>query len=180
MFLALDVGISSKHLSFVETGRSQPSRELVLKLAHALDLPYRHRNAFLNAAGYAPAFDEVPFDGQKMEIVRSALQRMLEKHEPYPALVMTAGYQILMANSGFERVIRFYLGEDALDRYDNIYWLTFSPDGLRQHIIGWPMIEQFMLDRLWEEAASTQSRDLLDLHGKMSGMASGRLAHRTA
>ena len=79
MDLALNINISSKHLSFVETGKSKPSRNLVLKIAHSLKLPLRHRNAFLMAAGYAPEFEEVPFDGQKMEIVREALRRMLKK-----------------------------------------------------------------------------------------------------
>jgi len=79
MDLALNIDISSKHLSFVETGKSTPSRNLVLKIAHSLKLPLRHRNAFLLAAGYAPEFEEKPFDGQKMQIVREALHHMLER-----------------------------------------------------------------------------------------------------
>jgi DNA-binding XRE family transcriptional regulator len=82
MDLALEVGISTKHLSFVETGRSKPSRSLILKMAHTLKLPLRHRNSFLKAAGYASEIGEEPFNGDKMVIVRQALQRMLEKHDP--------------------------------------------------------------------------------------------------
>lgn len=166
--LALDVGISSKHLSFVETGRSQPSRNLMLKLAHSLNLPLRHRNAFLKAAGYASEFGEQPFNGEKMEIVRQALRRMLEKHEPYPAFVINTGYRILMTNSGFEQVIKFFVGEKALEKYDNTYRLTFAKDGLRRYIRDWPVIEHFMLARLWEEVLSTQSDELYALYEEIS------------
>ncbi len=109
--LALEVGVSTKHLSFVETGRSQPSRNLILKMAHSLKLPLRHRNGILKAAGYASEFGEEPFNGEKMEIIRQALQRMLEKHEPYPAFVVNAAYDILMTNSGYEQMIKFLVGE---------------------------------------------------------------------
>ena len=157
MDLALEIGISTKHLSFVETGRSNPSRNLVLKMAHSLKLPLRHRNAFLKTAGYASEFGEEPFNGEKMEIVRQALQRMLEKHEPYPAFVVNAAYKILMTNSGYEQMIKFLVGEHALKKYDNVYHLTFAEDGLRPYIKDWPGIEPFMLNRLWDEAATTQN-----------------------
>jgi len=164
MDLALDTGISPRHLSFVETGRSQPSRALVVKLAQALKLPLRHQNALLKAAGYAAEFSREPFDGQKMEIVRQALTHILNNHEPYPALVINAAYQILMANSGFKRIINFFIGDTALRKYDNVYRLTFAADGLRQYIQDWPVIEQFMLARLWDEMISTQNEDLSELY----------------
>lgn len=164
MDLALDIGISSKHLSFVETGRSQPSRNLILNIAHSLKMPLRHRNVFLKAAGYASEFGEEPFDGQKMEIVRQALHRMIEKHEPYPAVVVNTGYRILMTNSGFDQIIRFYAGDNALKTYDNVYRIVFAEDGLRQYIKDWPAIEHFMLARLWEEVVSSQHADLIELY----------------
>lgn len=168
MDLALDVGVSSKHLSFVETGKSQPSRGLVLKIAHSLKLPFRHRNAFLNAAGYASEFGEEPFEGQKMEIVRQALQRMLDKHEPYPAVVVNTGYNVLMANSGFTNILKFFIGEKALKKYDNVYRLTFAEDGLWQYIQDWPLVEQFMISRLWDEALTTQNAELIKLFREIS------------
>jgi DNA-binding XRE family transcriptional regulator len=173
MDLALEVGISTKHLSFVETGRSKPSRRLVLKMAHSLKLPLRHRNAFLKAAGYAAEFSEEPFDGEKLEIVRQALQRMLEKHEPYPAFVVDAAYDILMTNSGYEQVIKFIAGEHALRKYDNVYHLTFAEDGLRPYVKDWPRTALFMLNRLWDEAASTQNSDLFSLYKQISELQSG-------
>jgi len=168
MDLALDIDISTKHLSFVETGKSKPSRDLVLKFAHSLKLPFRHRNAFLIAAGYAPEFEEQPFGGQKMEIVRTALRRMIEKHEPYPAFVVNTGYKILMKNSGYDKMVRFYAGENALKKYDNAIRILFSEDGLRNYVKGWPAVEQFLLARLWEEVVSTQNVELIALYKEIS------------
>ena len=170
--LALEVGVSAKHLSFVETGRSVPSRNLVLKMAQTLKLPLRHRNAFLKSAGYAAEFGEEPFDGKKMNIVRQALRRMLEKHEPYPALVVNTSYKILMTNSGYDQIVRFYLGEKALTKFDNVYRMTFAADGLRQYIKDWPVIEHFMLGRLWEEVVSTQNAELAALYEDVSRLRS--------
>ena len=164
MDLALDIDISPRHLSFVETGKSNPSRDLVLRIAHSLKLPLRHRNAFLLAAGYAPVFEEQSFDGEKMEIVRGALHRMLEKHEPYPAFVVNTSYKILMRNSGYDKIVRFYAGENALKKYDNAIRILFSEDGLRNYVKGWPVIEQFLLARLWEEVVSTQNSELIELY----------------
>ena len=171
--LALDVGVSAKHISFVETGKSRPSRSLILKLANTLKLPFRYRNALLAAAGYAAEFGEESFDGPKMEIVRQALERLLTNHEPYPAFVVNKGYKILMINSGFERIVAFYLGEEALDRYDNVYRMTFAEDGLRPYIENWPLIEHFMLGRLWEEMVSSQHGGLFALYAEISQMCAG-------
>jgi transcriptional regulator with XRE-family HTH domain len=166
MDLALDIDISPKHLSFVETGKSNPSRDL--ESAHSLKMPFRHRNAFLMAAGYAPEFEEQSFDGQKMEIVRGALRRMIEKHEPYPAFVVNTGYKILMKNSGYDKIVKFYAGENTLKKYDNVIRILFSEDGLRNYVKGWPAVEQFLLARLWEEVVSTQNAELIALYKEIS------------
>jgi transcriptional regulator with XRE-family HTH domain len=168
MDLALDIDISPKHLSFVETGKSKPSRNLVLKITHSLKLPFRQRNAFLIAAGYAPEFEEQPFDGQKMEIVRGALRHMMEKHEPYPAFVVNTGYKILMKNSGYNKIVKIYAGENALKKYDNAMRILFSEDGLRNYVKGWPTVEQFLLARLWEEVVLTQDDELIALYKGIS------------
>ena len=172
MDLAFDAGISPKHLSFVETGKSRPSRRLVLALAGALNLPLRHRNAFLRAAGYAPEFEEAPFDGQKMAVVRQALERMIKKHEPYPAVVLDTAYKILMTNAGFDKMILLFLGKNIRENCGNIYRLTFAEDGLRQYIKDWPTIEHFMAGRLWEEAAATQNHKLMALYEEISALRS--------
>lgn len=162
--LALDIDISSKHLSFVETGKSRPSRDLVLKISHSLKLPYRHRNTFLLAAGYAPEFQEESFVGSKMGIVREAIQRLIENHEPYPAFVVNTGYKILMKNSGYDRFVSFYAGDTALKKYDNAIRILFAEDGLRPYVRGWPLVEQFLLARLWDEVVSTQNSELFKLY----------------
>lgn len=163
MDLALDVDISSKHLSFLETGKSRPSRNLALKIARALKLPLRHQNAFLMAAGYAPEFAEEPFDGRKMALVREALRRMLEKHEPYPAFVVDTSYNILMKNSGYARVVKCFAGEHAMAKYGNAMRILFAEDGLRPWVKDWPAVEQFLLARLWDESVSTQNVELIAL-----------------
>jgi hypothetical protein len=152
----------------VDTGKSNPSRELTLRIAHSLKMPFRRRNAFLLAAGYAPVFEERSFDGEKMEIVRSALGRMLEKHEPYPAFVVNTGYKILMRNSGYEKIVRFFAGENALKKHDNAIRMLFSEDGLRSYVKGWPVIERFLLARLGEEAVTTQNAELSELYEEIS------------
>ena len=171
--LALDVGISSKHLSFVETGKSQPSRSLLLRIAESLKLPLRHQNAFLTAAGYASVYGEESFNGQKMVMVRQALQRMLEKHEPYPAFVVNAAYKILMSNSGFEQTVKVFLGENILEKYDNIYRILFAEDGLQQFIVDWPVVEKVLFARLWDEAVSTQNSELISLYKEISKLRTG-------
>ena len=96
--LSLESRISARHLSFVETGRSQPSRETVARLAEALEVPLRERNALLLAAGYAPVYPERPFGSQELEPIRSALDRFLRAHEPYPALVVDRRHNLLASN----------------------------------------------------------------------------------
>ena len=96
--LSIDVGVSTRHLSFVETGRSRPSPELVLALAHHLDVPLRERNALLLAAGYAPRFSQASLDEPSMARVRRSIQRMLDAHDPYPGVVIDRAWDIVLAN----------------------------------------------------------------------------------
>ena len=103
-----------------------------------------------------------------MEIVRDALQQILEKHEPYPALVVNTGYKILMANSGYEQFVKFYAGENALKKYDNAIRLFFSDDGLRHYVKDWISVEHFLLARLRDEVASTQNVELSGLYKEIS------------
>src|SRR5690242_6319961 len=98
--LALDAGVSARHLSFVETGRSRPSAQMVLHLAEHLDVPLRERNAMLLAAGYAPAYGERPLDADEMTPVREALQRVLDAHDPYPAAVVDRRWDLVASNGG--------------------------------------------------------------------------------
>src|SRR3954452_13693678 len=96
--LASEAGISARHLSFVETGRSRPSRSMLLHLAEYLDVPLRERNPLLVAAGYAPTYQATDFDAPEMQPVREAVERLLAAHEPYPALLVDRRWQLVSAN----------------------------------------------------------------------------------
>ena len=103
--LSLDAEISTRHLSFLETGRSQPSRDMVLRLAERLDVPLRDRNLLLHAAGYAPVFPERPLDDPALQIARAAIDQVLAGHEPYPALAVDRHWTLIASNDANRRVI---------------------------------------------------------------------------
>lgn len=103
--LALAAGVSSRHVSFIETGRSSPSRTMVLRLAETLDLPLRERNAMLVAAGFAPVYRESPLSDADLTPVRRALDLVLRSHEPYPAFVLDRAWNILLANRAHHRLL---------------------------------------------------------------------------
>jgi hypothetical protein len=124
----------------------------------------------LHAAGYASQFGHVAFDGAEMGLVHEALSRMLAQQEPYPAMVVNAAYDILMANKGFERTVRWCAGEDARRKYGNVYRLVFAGDGLRPCFKDWPVVQQFLLARLLDEVMSTQNEDLMALYEDISSM----------
>ena len=135
--LALATGISSKHLSFVETGRAQPGRDVVLRLASALDLPLRDRNAALMAAGDAPLYGQNRLDSPEMAPVARAVEFMLRQQEPYPVVVADRLANALRRNQATERLLTHLLGPDRESECMNLYRLVLSPTGLR------PMIRNF-------------------------------------
>ena len=101
--LSLDAGISQRHLSFIETGRSVPSRETLLQVAKALDIPLRERNALLLAAGYASVYPETAWDAPEMAAINAALRRMLRQHEPFPAIVIDRYWDVVLTNDAAPR-----------------------------------------------------------------------------
>lgn len=103
--LALDAGVSARHLSFVETGRSKPGRDMLLRLSERLDIPFRERNRLLLAAGHAPAFPEHPFGAPELAPIREALERILKSHEPYPAVVFDRHWNLVAANAAIQPLI---------------------------------------------------------------------------
>ncbi|MGX1668396.1 helix-turn-helix domain-containing protein [Streptomyces sp. NPDC055400] len=131
--LALRADSSARHLSFVETGRSRPSEELVLRLAEHLDVPVRERNALLLAAGYAPRFAETPLDDPSMGALREGLDRLLHGYEPYPALVVDATYTVVAANRGIAMLMEG-IPESLLAPPLNAMRLTLHPEGLAPRI----------------------------------------------
>lgn len=127
--LAVDVGVSTRHLSFVETGRSRPSPELVLALAQHLDVPLRERNSLLLAAGYAPRYSHVALDDPAMSQVRASVQRMLDAHDPYPGVAIDRQWNVVIANRAALAMLGG-LPESLLGPPPNVYRLCLHPDGL--------------------------------------------------
>jgi transcriptional regulator with XRE-family HTH domain len=147
MDLALDAGVSTRHLSFVETGRSKPSPELVLSLAHHLDVPLRERNTMLLAAGYAPRFGQRSIDDPSMKRVRASVQRMLDAHDPYPGVVIDRQWNVVLANraamSLTDGVDPALLGPPM-----NVYRLCLHPDGLADRTTNFTDWAAYLLQQL--------------------------------
>ena len=153
--LATEADISSRHLSFLETGRAQPSREMVLLLASVLDVPLREQNVLLTAAGYAPIYRETALGAPEMDQVRRALGFMLAQQEPFPALVMDRHWNILQQNDSAKRVLGLFLDQAAVARLPgppNAVRLTFHPDGLRPCIANWEALAGPLIQQIHREA----------------------------
>lgn len=148
--LALAADVSTRHVSFVETGRSQPSREMVLRLAEVLEMPLRERNHLLLAAGYAPLFGERSLDAADLAPVRKALELVLGSHEPYPAFVLDAGWNILLANRAHHRLLGL-LFPDGLPEPVNAVRLVFDPEQLRPHVLEWELVAHVLGRRIRQQ-----------------------------
>ena len=131
--LALRAGSSARHISFVETGRSRPSEEMVLRLAEHLDVPVRDRNALLLAAGYAPRYPETPLDDPALDALREGVERLIQGYEPYPAFVVDATYNVVAANRGIAMLLDT-VPEHLLAPPLNAMRLTLHPEGLAPRI----------------------------------------------
>ncbi|MEU5593083.1 helix-turn-helix transcriptional regulator [Streptomyces sp. NPDC020298] len=131
--LALRADSSARHISFVETGRSRPSEEMVLRLAEHLDVPVRERNALLLAAGYAPHYPETPLNGPGLDALRDGMERLIGGYEPYPALVVDATYTVVVANRGIAMLLDG-VPESLLAPAPNAMRLTLHPEGLAPRI----------------------------------------------
>jgi transcriptional regulator with XRE-family HTH domain len=152
--LAVHAGVSQRHLSFLESGRSQPSRDMVVQLAEALDLPLTHCNDLLTAAGFAELYPRRRLDATAMAPIRSVLDRMLAAQEPFPALVMDRAWNVLLANRGLIRLLDLVGGMEALVARvggPNLLRLTLHPEGLRPHIRNWEEIAAYELTRASRE-----------------------------
>jgi transcriptional regulator with XRE-family HTH domain len=145
--LALEAGVSARHLSFVETGRSRPSREMVLHLAEQLDVPLRDRNQLLLAAGFAPAYGQRDLDAPAMGPVRAALESVLEGHAPNPALVVDRHWGLVAANAGIAPLIAG-AAPHLLEPPVNVLRLSLHPEGLAPRIVNLAQWREHLLTRL--------------------------------
>ena len=162
--LGLESGISTRHLSFVETGRSKPGREMLLAVAEQLQIPFRERNQLLLAAGHAPAFPERPLADPELAPVREALDRILAAHEPYPAVVFDRAWNLVAANAPMSALAaRVEIDKALLEPPVNILRIGLHPRGLAPLIVNLAGWRAHFLERLARQIAITGDDDLQPL-----------------
>ncbi|MFD3550111.1 helix-turn-helix domain-containing protein [Streptomyces sp. NPDC058655] len=158
---------SSRHISFVENGRSRPSEEMVLRLADHLDVPVRDRNALLVAAGYAPRYAHTPLDAPAMDALREGLERLLTGYEPYPALVVDGTYTVVAANRGIAMLLEG-LPEHLLTPPLNAVRITLHPEGLAPRIHNFAQWRGHVLAQMERQLALSRSEPLRALYAEVS------------
>ena len=153
--LALRSGVSQRHVSFLESGRARPSREMVVHLAVSLDIPLRHQNQLLLAAGFAPVYRQSNLEAPELADVRQAIDHILAHQEPYPAIVIDRLFNVLLANAATTRLVGFLMGARAGEASGpvNLLRLTLSPQGLRPYIANWPEVAHYLITRTAAELA---------------------------
>jgi transcriptional regulator with XRE-family HTH domain len=169
--LALESGVSQRHVSFLESGRANPSRSMILQLSETLEVPLRERNEWLVAAGFAPAFRARLLDDPQMGQVMAAVRLMLANHEPFPALAIDRAWNIRLANPPFERLVSL-LGDDVWARVGgkerNLMRLCFHPDGVRRWIANWTSIAPLLWQRARREAEALGGQEMQAVLAELS------------
>ncbi len=160
--LSLNAEVSPRHLSWLETGKAQPSRAMVLRLAEQLNVPLRERNAWLAAAGYAPLFAERPLSDPTMHGARDALQRLLDAHEPWPALAVDRHWQ-LVAHNRLVPLLLAHVAPALREAPVNVLRLSLHPEGLAPMIDGFGVWRAYVLKRLQHQVATTSDSLLAQL-----------------
>lgn len=164
---ALDVNISQKHLSFIESGRSSPSREMVLRLAEHLKVPLRERNVMLLAAGYAPVFPERRLDDPTLGAARAAIDLVLKAHEPFPAIAIDRHWTLMAANAAVPALLEMVVDKTLLKPPVNVLRLSVAPGGLAPHIVNFPEWRAHLLARLRHQIDVTADQKLELLLGDL-------------
>ena len=173
--LALEAEISARHLSFVETGRSRPSREMVLRLAERLEVPLREQNALLVAAGFAPAFPERSLSDAALASARDAVKLVLAGHAPYPALAVDRHWSLVSANAAAETLMRG-VDPSLLSPPVNVLRVSLHPAGLAARIVNLGEWRAHILERLRRQIHATADPVLVALRDELAGYPSGRSA----
>jgi transcriptional regulator with XRE-family HTH domain len=150
--LSLDTGISQRHLSFVESGRSVPSRDLLLTVSEKLDIPLRERNVLLLASGYAPIYNDSPWEAPELAEVTKAIDRMLLQQEPHPALVLDRYWNVIRTNEAAPRFFGSFIDLNARKRPRNLLDLMFDPAGMRPFVENWEVVAAGLLQRVYRES----------------------------
>ena len=166
--LASLAGVSTRHISFIETGRSRPSREMVLHLAEELDVPLRDRNPLLLAAGHAPAYSSTSLDAEAMKPVRDALDRVLRSHQPYPALVVNRKWEMVAANDGVLALVAD-ASPALLVPPVNVLRVSLHPDGIASRIVNFGEWSAHLLHRLRRQFVLTRDAEVGALYDELRG-----------
>jgi len=149
--LAMHAGFSTRHVSFIETGRTQPSRHSLMVLAEALDVPLRERNRLLEAGGFAPEYRQTPLGADEMRHIRSVLQFVLDRHLPYAALVLDRYANCVMGNAASNRLVAALVDPSLVGDHMNHLRLVFHPLGARRFIVNWEQVARPLLARAERE-----------------------------
>jgi transcriptional regulator with XRE-family HTH domain len=166
--LSCDAGISTRHLSFLETGRARPSREMLLHLAEELKVPLRARNALLLAAGFAPAYAERSLDDPALAGVRRTIERVLAAHEPFPALVIDKGWRMVAGNRALGPLLTG-VAPELLEPPVNVLRVSLHPQGLGPRIANFAEWRAHLLERLKSQADATADPELAALMNELAG-----------
>jgi transcriptional regulator with XRE-family HTH domain len=150
--LSLDSGLSQRHLSFIENGRSIPSRRTLLEIARALEIPFRDRNTLLVSAGYAPTYSEDTWDAPEMQSITKALERVLRQHEPFPAVVIDRYWNVHLRNDAAPRFFKCFIDLEKRPMPRNLLHLMFDPAGMRPFIANWEEVATSLIQRVYRES----------------------------
>jgi len=165
--LAVEADVSPRHLSFVETGRSRPSRELLIHLAEHLDVPLRDRNTLLLAAGFAPAYRETGLDAGEMAPVRDALEKILASHEPFPAIIVDRRWNLVSANRPAMAILTDGVAAELLAPPVNALRVSLHPGGLAPRIANLEEWSAHLLHRLHRQHLATADPELAQLYDEL-------------
>lgn len=161
--LALSAGVSQRHVSYLESGRASPSRNMILQLSETLEVPLRERNDWLTAAGFAPVFKARPLDDPQMGQVMSAVRMMLANAAPFPAVAIDRAWNIRMSNAPFD-MLSAMIGADVWSRVGgnerNLMRLFFHPGGIKPFVVNWPSIAPLLWHRAQREAETLGGQEM--------------------
>ena len=176
--LALEAGVSQRHLSFVESGRSAPSRDMVEMLCEHLDLPLRERNVVLLSAGFAPAFAERKLSDPSMAAARGAVERVLKGHEPNPAFAVDRWWHLVLANASVAPLLSLVEDKSLLEGQPNVLRLSMHPGGLAKNIVNLGQWKAHVLWRLGQQIHATHDAKLIALEKELAGYPAPQVPRR--
>lgn len=169
--VAMQAGFSARHISFIETGRSQPSRDALLAIAESLDVPLRDRNRLLTAGGFANVYKETQLAAADMAQVRQVLQFILDRHMPYGAVVLDRFSNCLMGNAASAMLLSQVADASLLAGSANMLRAVFHPLGVRRYVVNWPDVSRVLLDRAERELSESHDEAAAALLEEVRGYA---------